>query len=197
LEKLFRVRHLLKHFEHFREYDDWGYGDEDRLASAILLSAWIRAAREAWSDDWYGTDTDCCGGEMPDDLVEELLTLACSTNPLRLNRDGRPWAALKASEVSAPPSEPSESPLGLVTAEELDQAPQDLDGLEAWYRAMRIKLEDNRRARASRASERSAKPGAPSETPAGPVSAEELDQAILDRFPGLTKGKLDRMMNEA
>ncbi len=35
------------------------------------------------------------------------------------------------------------------------------------------------------------------ETPAGPISAEELDQAILDRFPGLTKEKLDRMMNEA
>ncbi len=28
------------------------------------------------------------------------------------------------------------------------------------------------------------------ETPAGPVTAEELDQAILDDFPGLTKEDL-------
>ncbi len=30
-------------------------------------------------------------------------------------------------------------------------------------------------------------------TPLGPVSAEELDQAILDRLPGLTKEDLERI----
>ncbi len=89
------------------DLDDFSvYDDLDQFASAVLLCAWIRAAQEAWGDDWYETDTDCCGGEMPDDLVEELLRLACSKDALRLNRNGRPWAALKASEVSAPPSEP-------------------------------------------------------------------------------------------
>ncbi len=68
---------------------------------------------------------------------------------------------------------------------------------EAFSRAMRIKLRLNREARASRASEKSAKPPAPSEPPAGPVSAEELDQAILDRFPKLTKERLAEMMDEA
>ena len=78
-----------------------------------------------------------------------------------------------------------------------DSQSKEIGAGEAYERAMRIKLEDNRRARASRASGKSANPDAPSESPAGPVSAEELDQAILDRFPGLTKEKLARMMNEA
>ncbi len=77
-------------------------------------------------------------------------------------------------------------------------ASQASSGLEAFSRAMRIKLEDNRRARALRASERSATPSEPSGPfVGGPISAEELDQAILDDFPGLTKEKLARMMNEA
>ena len=77
-----------------------------------------------------------------------------------------------------------------------DSQSKEIGAGEAYERAMRIKLEDNRRARALRASEKPAPP-VPSETPAGPVSAEELDQAILDRHPGLTKEKLARMMNEA
>jgi hypothetical protein len=69
---------------------------------------------------------------------------------------------------------------------------------EAFARAMRVKLRRNREARAAlKASGKSAQPSEPSETPVGPVSAEELDQAILDRHPGLTKEKLARMMNEA
>jgi hypothetical protein len=113
----------LDHFQHFWEYDDWEYGDNDRLASAVLLCAWIRAAREAWGDDYYETDTDCCGGEMPDGLVEELLRLACSKDALRLNRNGRPWAALRASGKSASQSEPSETPAVREppTSDEMDQ----------------------------------------------------------------------------
>jgi hypothetical protein len=62
---------------------------------------------------------------------------------------------------------------------------------EAFSRAMRIKLRLNREARAAlKASEKSAQPSEPSETPLGPVTAEELDQAILDDFPGLTKEDL-------
>ncbi len=84
-----------------------------------------------------------------------------------------------------------------------NQFPPD-DGLgpemtaeEAFSRAMRLKLRLNRRARASQGSEKSVQPGAPSETPVGPISAEELDQAILDDFPGLTKERLAEMMDEA
>ena len=84
-----------------------------------------------------------------------------------------------------------------------DQFPPDDDlgpemtPLEAFSRAMRLKLQLNREARARRAaaspaSEASAQPSEPSETP-GPVSAEELDQAILDRLPGLTKEDLERI----
>ncbi len=84
-----------------------------------------------------------------------------------------------------------------------DQFPPDDDlgpemtAEEAFSRAMRIKLRLNREARASRASEKLAQPSEPSESPLGPVTAEELDQVILDRHPGLTKEKLARMMNEA
>ena len=78
-----------------------------------------------------------------------------------------------------------------------DDLGPEMTAEEAFSRAMRIKLRLNREARASRASEKSAKPPAPSEPPAGPVSAEELDQAILDRFPGLTKEELAEMMDEA
>ena len=68
---------------------------------------------------------------------------------------------------------------------------------EAFTRVMRIKLQRNREARAAlKASEKSAQPGEPSETPAGPISVEELDQAILDDFPGLTKERLAEMMDE-
>ena len=70
--------------------------------------------------------------------------------------------------------------------------------LETIGEGFAAKLQRNREARAAlKASEASAQPNAPSETPAGPVSVEELDQAILDRHPGLTREKLDRMMNEA
>jgi len=83
-----------------------------------------------------------------------------------------------------------------------DQFPPDDDlgpemtPLQAFSRAMRIKLRLNReaqarRAAASQASEKSAQPSEPSDTPVGPVSAEEPDQAILDRFPGLTKEDLE------
>ncbi len=77
-----------------------------------------------------------------------------------------------------------------------DDPGPEMTAEEAFSRAMRIKLRLNREARALKASEKSAQPSEPSEIPAGPVSAEELDQAILDDFPGLTKEKLDRMMNE-
>jgi hypothetical protein len=68
---------------------------------------------------------------------------------------------------------------------------------EAFSWAMLVKLQRNREARAAlKASEKSVQPGEPSETPAGPVSAEELDQAILDDFPGLTRERLAEMMDE-
>ncbi len=66
---------------------------------------------------------------------------------------------------------------------------------EAFSRAMRVKLQRNREARAaSKASGKSAPPSEPSGPfVGGPISAEELDQAILDRFPKLTKEKLARI----
>ena len=79
-----------------------------------------------------------------------------------------------------------------------DDLSTEMTPLEAFTRAMRIKLQRNREARAAlKASEKSAQAGEPSETPVGPISAEELDQAILDRFPGLTKESLAEMMDEA
>ena len=74
-----------------------------------------------------------------------------------------------------------------------DDLGPEMTGLEMFSRAMRIKLQLNREARASRASEKSAQPSEPSESPLGPVTAEELDQAILDDFPGLTKEDLERI----
>jgi hypothetical protein len=75
-----------------------------------------------------------------------------------------------------------------------DDLGPEMTALEAFTRAMRIKLEDNRRARASKASEKSARPGEPSGPfVGGPISAEELDQAILDRHPELTKEDLARI----
>ncbi len=77
-----------------------------------------------------------------------------------------------------------------------DFAPE-MTGQEAFARAMRIKLQRNREA--LRASGKSAQQSEQSETPAGPVplrappTAEELDQAILNRHPGLTKEDLERI----
>jgi hypothetical protein len=79
-----------------------------------------------------------------------------------------------------------------------DDLGPEMTALEAFTRVMRIKLQRNREARAAlKASGQLAEPSEPSESPLGPVSTEELDQAILDRFPGLTKEKLSRMMDEA
>ena len=75
-----------------------------------------------------------------------------------------------------------------------DDLGPEMTPLEAFTRAMRIKLQRNREARAAfKASEKSAPPSEPSESPLGPVTAEELDQAILDDFPGLTKEDLARI----
>ncbi len=71
-----------------------------------------------------------------------------------------------------------------------DFAPE-MTGQEAFARAMRIKLQRNREA--LKASGKSAQPGGLSETPLEPVSAEELDQAILNRHPELTKEDLERI----
>ena len=150
--------------------DDFSvYDDFDGLASAILLCAWIRAAQEAWGDDWYGTDTDCCGGKMSVDLVEELLRLACSKDALRLNRDGRPWAASQASEVSAQPNAPSAT--DDVNSEEVEDRLSEKRFRERFDRTQ---------------------PSEPSPL-VEPVSAEEPDRAILDRLPGLTKEDLERI----
>ena len=111
-----------------------------------------------------------------------------------------------------------------------DDLGPEMTPLEAFSRAMRIKLRLNREARArraaaSQASEKSAQPSEPSATddvnseevedrlsekrfrerfdrtqpsePSAPlvepISAEEPDQAILDRLPGLTKEDLERI----
>jgi hypothetical protein len=77
-----------------------------------------------------------------------------------------------------------------------DFAPE-MTGQEAFARAMRIKLQRNREA--LKASGKSARQSEQSETPAGPVplrappTAEELDQAILNRHPELTKEDLERI----
>ena len=75
-----------------------------------------------------------------------------------------------------------------------DDLGPEMTPLEAYSRVMRLKLEINRKARAaSKVSAVLAPPSKPSEAPAADVSAEELDQAILDRFPGLTKEDLERI----
>jgi hypothetical protein len=77
-----------------------------------------------------------------------------------------------------------------------DFAPE-MTGQEAFARAMAIKLRRNREA--LKASEKSAQPSEQSETPVGPVplrappTAEELDQAIQDAHPELTKEDLERI----
>jgi hypothetical protein len=80
-----------------------------------------------------------------------------------------------------------------------DFAPE-MTGQEAFARAMRIKLQRNREA--LKASGKSVRQSEQSETPVGPAgpvplrappTAEELDQAILDRHPGLTKEDLERI----
>jgi hypothetical protein len=73
-----------------------------------------------------------------------------------------------------------------------DFAPE-MTGQEAFARAMRIKLQRNREA--LKASGKSAQQSEPSETPAvrSPPTAEEMDQLILDRHPGLTKEQLRRI----
>ncbi len=79
-----------------------------------------------------------------------------------------------------------------------DDLGPEMTPLEAFARVMRIKLQRNREAReALKGSVNSVQPSESSEPPVGPVSAEELDQAILDDLPGLTKEKLSRMMDEA
>ena len=110
-----------------------------------------------------------------------------------------------------------------------DSQPKEIGAGEAYERAMRLKLQVNRQARARRAaasqasgrSPQSSEPSAtddvnseevedrlsekrfrerfdrtqPSEPSplVEPVSAEEPDQAILDRLPGLTKEDLERI----
>ncbi len=78
-----------------------------------------------------------------------------------------------------------------------DDFTPEMTGQEAFARAMAIKLRRNREA--LKASEKSAQPSEQSEMPVGPVplrvppTAEELDQAILDRHPGLTKEDLEEI----
>ncbi len=75
-----------------------------------------------------------------------------------------------------------------------DDLGPEMTPLEAFSRAMLVKLQRNREARAAlKASEKSAQPSEPLGPPVEPVSADELDQAILDRFPGLTKEDLERI----
>lgn len=73
-----------------------------------------------------------------------------------------------------------------------DFAPE-MTGQEAFARAMRIKLQRNREA--LRASGKSAQQSEQCEPPAvrSPPTADELDQRILDRHPGLTKEDLERI----
>ncbi len=74
-----------------------------------------------------------------------------------------------------------------------DDFTPEMTGQEAFARAMRIKLQRNREA--LRASGKSAQQSEPSETPAvrEPPTAAEIDQAILDRHPELTKEDLERI----
>jgi hypothetical protein len=73
-----------------------------------------------------------------------------------------------------------------------DFAPE-MTGQEAFARAMRIKLQRNREA--LRASGKSAQQSEPSETPAvrSPPTAAEIDQAILEGHPELTKEELEEI----
>ncbi len=75
-----------------------------------------------------------------------------------------------------------------------DDLGPEMTPIEAFSRAMRLKLEINRKSRAAlKASGEPPRPSEPSAPLVEPVAAEEPDQAILDRFPGLTKEDLERI----
>ena len=84
-------------------------------------------------------------------------------------------------------------------ARKKQQNEPELSGQEAFARAMQLKLETNRKALKAKETREAKKAAQASEQPdlSGAALGRALDQDILDRHPGLTQEKLDRMMNEA